>query len=317
VIVAISGLCYDPEGNACSAGAGKDTVANQLVSKHGFVKIGLADPMKRFVQEVFQFTDEQVWGESDLRNAPDERYMHTKAGALGRTDLRDIDDLKGTCYEPFADLLEDGFLPRPPADEYLTPRHALQQLGTEWGRACHEHVWVACLIRLATRLSKGGCYYDQKSGLRYFSDIACSDDDLVKPKTNVVVSDMRFKTEMKYIQEHGGKIIRVRRPVEKVTVSSSHKSENDLLDVSDEEFDYVIWGGTKDVPDLQMRADVMATALLYPDKHLVDEDTSEPTDLSKLLSKDLVRKRREDFESGRICPFDPDRVDVPPFKHHR
>jgi hypothetical protein len=31
----------------------------------------------------------------------------------------------------------------------LTPRHALQTLGTQWGRACYENVWVDLGIRRA------------------------------------------------------------------------------------------------------------------------------------------------------------------------
>ena len=36
------------------AGAGKDTVADYLISHEGFKKIALADPIKRLVKDVFE-----------------------------------------------------------------------------------------------------------------------------------------------------------------------------------------------------------------------------------------------------------------------
>lgn len=41
---------------------GKDTVADYLCVKYGFVKYSFADPMKRACKEIFMFTDEQLWG---------------------------------------------------------------------------------------------------------------------------------------------------------------------------------------------------------------------------------------------------------------
>lgn len=52
------------------AGSGKNTVAKLL----GAHEISFAEPLKKFCQEIFAFTDEQVWGPSECRNAPDERY---------------------------------------------------------------------------------------------------------------------------------------------------------------------------------------------------------------------------------------------------
>ena len=58
-----------------NAGAGKSTLAaiiKDLVP--GAVDIALAGPIKRFCKEVFDFTDEQLYGPSEARDAPDERY---------------------------------------------------------------------------------------------------------------------------------------------------------------------------------------------------------------------------------------------------
>ena len=52
----------------------KATVENHLVSEYGYVKVALADQIKRFGREVFDFTDTQLWGPSSCRNKIDKRF---------------------------------------------------------------------------------------------------------------------------------------------------------------------------------------------------------------------------------------------------
>jgi len=61
-------------GVSGSAGAGKETVANYLVDGAGFVKVSFADPLKRICKDVFDFSDEALWGASEFRSQPDKRY---------------------------------------------------------------------------------------------------------------------------------------------------------------------------------------------------------------------------------------------------
>lgn len=61
------------------AGAGKDTVADILVRERGFVKVSLADPMKRAVADWFGWDVERLWGPSDRRNAVDPAYNNLTA----------------------------------------------------------------------------------------------------------------------------------------------------------------------------------------------------------------------------------------------
>lgn len=42
--------------------SGKDTIADYLVIHHGYTKISLGDPLKRAIQNIFGFSDEQLWG---------------------------------------------------------------------------------------------------------------------------------------------------------------------------------------------------------------------------------------------------------------
>jgi hypothetical protein len=41
---------------------GKDTIANFLCNKYGFVKYGFGDPIKEIARIIFGFTDEQLYG---------------------------------------------------------------------------------------------------------------------------------------------------------------------------------------------------------------------------------------------------------------
>lgn len=130
------------------AGSGKNTVARLL----GGQEISFAEPLKRFCQEVFAFTDEQMWGPSERRNAPDERYQQ----GIG----------------PLAQPL------------YLTPRYALQTLGTDWGRSCYENVWAELGVRRA----------------------------LQSPAPLVVITDCRFVNEALAVTAAGGEVWRIIRP---------------------------------------------------------------------------------------------------------
>ena len=43
--------------------SGKDTIANLLIDKYGFIRYSFADPLKKATKEIFGFNDEQLWGE--------------------------------------------------------------------------------------------------------------------------------------------------------------------------------------------------------------------------------------------------------------
>ena len=58
-------------GFAGYQGSGKDSCADVLVSK-GFIKSAFANPVKIFCKQLFELSDEQLWGNS--KNVVDERY---------------------------------------------------------------------------------------------------------------------------------------------------------------------------------------------------------------------------------------------------
>lgn len=186
------------------SGSGKDTVADEICKSPSFVKLAFADGVKRILVEVFDFTDEQLWGPSAERNKPDARYPR-----------------------------EGGF---------LTPRHALQSLGTEWGRACYENVWVELALRNCKQLVGSHSYaYSQTGGVH-----------LRRPGVTiegVVITDCRYKNELEGIRAAGAKLVRVsRKGLEDPPYA--HSSETEQAGIPDSYFDYVFHndGSLEDFP---------------------------------------------------------------------
>lgn len=106
-------------------GVGKDTMADYLVERYGYVKIGMADPMKRIVKDVYEFTDEQLWGASDKRNFEDPRYPRLDS-------------------------------------TFLSARVALQLLGNEWSRVCYPETWPVYMKRVIAKVEHGYFYSESK-----------------------------------------------------------------------------------------------------------------------------------------------------------
>lgn len=129
----------------------------------GGVELGFAEPMKRFCAEVFGFDEAQLYGPSEERERPSPRFTR-------------------------------------PNGEPLTPRYALQTLGTEWGRNCDPDVWAKAGVARA---------------LRY----------LPSP-VPVVITDLRFVNEARLVREAGGQVWRVHR---RGLTSGDHPSERDVM----------------------------------------------------------------------------------------
>lgn len=178
-------------GFAGVSGAGKDLCASFLTKKHNFVRVGFADALKRAVGEVFGFSEEQLYGSA--REVPDQRYT-TKEGDL------------------------------------LTPRRALQWLGTEGFRTCCSDIWIIKALRDAELLMRGQYTYSRMHGV--------STTTTVHPGWNgVVFADVRFMNEHVGIRAAGGVVIRLKRDT---GIASAHQSEAELLGIPDSYYDYVI-----------------------------------------------------------------------------
>lgn len=142
------------------AGAGKSTAA-RVLRRHGWARVKFAGPLKAML-----------------------RAMLTEAGVPPSEIRRMIEgDLKET--------------PQPILGG-RTPRHAMQTLGTEWGRSCMAaDLWVTlAAARIAGLLAAG---------------------------RNVVVDDVRFANEAALIRSMGGRVVLIDRPG--VTPVGTHASE--------------------------------------------------------------------------------------------
>lgn len=240
MIIAISGLTIEQGIRGLlrrrgSAGAGKDEAAKQLVSEHGFVPLAFADPLKRFLADTFDWDEDRLWGPSEDRTKEDPRYRVPISIGLSDADRK----------------------ARP---QFLNARHALQSLGNDWGREmCCLNTWVSYAMRVAKKIESGAYYYDRVKGLLRYDDPRCP-ALFGEPLRNIVITDLRYKNEAEAVREAGGKLVRVKRWVPKITVSPKHQSEKDLLEVHDDDFDWILHNRST-LEDLWGQVDYMVSGL--------------------------------------------------------
>lgn len=136
--------------------SGKDTAAAALMA-NGFIRVSFAGPLKSMLAELLL-----IQGVSS-----------EKVTAMIDGDLKEV------------------------SSQFLngrSPRHAMQTLGTEWGRdLIAPDLWVSAAMRTAAGYP------------------------------NVVFTDVRFPNEVDAIHTHGGVVIRVARP--SLSSLDDHQSE--------------------------------------------------------------------------------------------
>jgi len=142
-----------------AAGSGKSTAAAYLEREHGYKRMRFAAPLKDALRRI-------------LRGALLDDHTIER---MIEGDLKEV---------PQAVLLGK------------TPRHAMQTLGTEWGRNCIGGLFWVNLMRHAIGALPAG--------------------------TRVVVEDVRFENEAAMIRSLGGKVIRMEG---RGGIAGSHQSE--------------------------------------------------------------------------------------------
>lgn len=207
-----------------AAGSGKDAVAGFLRGC-GYVSLAFADPIKNFVARVWSLPPAVLWGPSELRERP---ILACPCGWTGVEGVPGIED-EPCCSTPDRKpiMVPDGGTQEirglagshvQPSPTPLTPRLALQRLGTEWGRALDPDVWVRMGLRRARSLQgavhpgvgSGPLGAHRDAGGTYWP--ALSEVDAEGRVRGVVLTDCRFLNEAAAIRAAGGRIWRVARP---------------------------------------------------------------------------------------------------------
>lgn len=205
-------------------GSGKDTIGDILVKNHGFRKEAFANPLKEMVKHAFPaFTDEDLYGPSKNRERQYEQYPFSgECLGCGRSCVWVVGEGDdhwwcARCHTKYP--------------KHVSPRVALQTLGTEWGRRLYPDVWIdACFKRMDQHRQ---IIKEQRLPILYGS----RKDIPVPELPDFVVTDGRFRNETRRSQELGGITIQLTRGLKEST--DPHPSEAELRTMKPEEFDLV------------------------------------------------------------------------------
>ncbi len=220
---------------AGKAKSGKDTVGNFIASNYNGVCIGQADPMKKFCMDVFGFTEEALWGPSELREEPVAFKDSWARFAVEDLFKAGVDDFLSEVlpagmvagdderHSPRAllGLWHDQMQEKMEKERALTPRFALQQLGTDWGRKIAVDMWNQYTVKASKALLSGGHSYSRAGGLVKEPGAVVD---------YVIVTDGRFQNEILNVRYLGGVALKIERKLadEGIAGATSHASEKEL-----------------------------------------------------------------------------------------
>jgi hypothetical protein len=154
------------------AGCGKSTAAEYLEAID-FARVRFADPLKDMLRAYLA-------------------SIKTPPGEIGRMIEGDLKEVSSPYFSG------------------RTPRHAMQTLGTEWGRGqMDSEFWTDAWGTKVDKLYAGGW--------------------------NIVAEDVRFENEAAAIRRRGGFVVRIKRPGQPTIAASNHVSEAGV------EADVTIW----------------------------------------------------------------------------
>ncbi len=199
-------------------GSGKDTVADHLVKHYGFVKIGLADPIKRACGDWFGWDAERLWGPSGNRNRPD--------GSLGGLSARTALQIVGTdvarnlykdVWVQYAIRVATSILNgKPVRREYAYPFDYTGPIET----------------------------YEDTSYPKYSPDKGLTDWRTIskfEAPAGVVISDVRFCNEVEAITKAGGLVGKIVRTTDRTGKENAHLSETEQDGIPDSAFSKVLY----------------------------------------------------------------------------
>lgn len=183
------------------AGAGKTTLAKML-EKDGYTRISFATPLKTFLKTVFMWEDYHFTQERKTQqfltpyvSAMDIMAASRDAGVAENLLLNIL--LFRQVMEQFAVDRYSGPTETELVQYMLTPREAMQYVGTDMFHQLSPMIWVDKLVELVTN----------------------------KP-SKYVLDDVRFDTEVKAVRDLGGVLLEV--VGEAVNAADAHRSENGI-----------------------------------------------------------------------------------------
>lgn len=241
------------------AGVGKDTAAGIIGKKYGAALIAQADPLKRLALWTMHFSQEQLWGPSEMRNAPDsdrDRIIDSWQNSKESKEfwLNDI----GMSWA--GDKLQEWFNQYVMTPLYrngcVTPRHVLQTLGTEFGRANRPDVWVTYAQERAIYALANNESYDREKGL--------NPKKAGEPVTGMaVITDGRFPNEIIATKRNGGFAIKITGPGEQSLggVAAQHASETEMDKIPNYWYDEIIYNAKDGLANLEGKVDAALYSL--------------------------------------------------------
>jgi hypothetical protein len=271
------------------AGAGKDECASQLVRGHSAVQTGLADPGKRHMADAYGFTEKQLFGPSQFRNAGDVRIPKNAFYERGLEHVLEFpegvvdaaDDKykleKDQKYWVYTSVMFDGrrpwhragsghynvFVREGDPEFWLSPREALQQY-LEKMNQLDVYTWIRKGIEDQLLLATGRWSYNRMRGLVRADDPEADSRTMIDRSSQHAVTcfaDFRHIPEVQYIRDLADRslvpfkpvLIRVKRPSVPVP-PYNHRSETEQVKIRDAAFDAVVHND-KDLPYLYAQVD--------------------------------------------------------------
>jgi hypothetical protein len=240
--------------------SGKNSVADIICRcRPGSVQVAIADPMKMFCMNVFGFTEEQLWGPSELRSTPDPRFDDERAWLEAENRLRfygyaasdfcrqlGLEGYEGSLRNYWWNLVLSEHLTTTKRDgtkithpqlscksnnelttavtKRLEPRSPLIKLGTEWARKhCgRPNLWIDRVMAIASKLLGGGYTYSGPEGL--------NGAEGAPPANWVVITDGRVPHEPASVKRAGGLVVKVVNPDGAGPSAGAHETERiDLI----------------------------------------------------------------------------------------
>jgi hypothetical protein len=183
-------------GLAGPAGVGKDTVADYLVTNHGFTKFSFSDPLYEEVAQAFGI-DKALLYDREKKEQPMEGLNYWFC-----TD-KDFQRMM------FKLLAADGV--KYPGDWWPSPRWVLQRWGTDYRRAQDPEYWIKKAVAFVEM------WWKREQERQHDADYV--------PSGGLVNCSVRFPNERSFVQQYNGEVWHIRREGwDKVMGSDSTKN---------------------------------------------------------------------------------------------